>query len=95
MFELTKFPDKIMTAKTGDVFLVNGEKFVFEGHEMQGKCFLTKEVAEEVSEKWWETEDSDSDYAHVWVHVRDDRGVALFKRKDLVSLLQYGQFQIY
>lgn len=94
MFELTKFPDKIMTAQTGDVFLVNGEKFVFEGHEMQGKCFLTKEVDESVCEKWWESQD-DSSYKDVWVHVRDDRGVALFKRKDLVSLLQYGQFQIY
>lgn len=94
MFELTKFPDKIMTAKTGDVFLVKGEKFVFEGHEMQGKCFLTKEVDESVCEKWWESQD-DSSYKDVWAHVRDDRGVALFKRKDLVSLLQYGQFQIY
>lgn len=94
MFELTKFPDKIMTAKTGDVFLVNGEKFVFEGHEMQGKCFLTKEVDENVCEKWWESGD-DSSYKDIWVHIRDDRGVALFKRKDLVSLLQYGQFQIY
>lgn len=30
-----------------------------------------------------------------WVHVRDDRGVALFTRKELVELLTYKVFVIY
>ena len=30
-----------------------------------------------------------------WVHVRDDRGVALFTRKELVELLTYNVFVIY
>ena len=29
-----------------------------------------------------------------WVHVRDDRGVALHTRDSLVELLKYGQFII-
>ena len=29
-----------------------------------------------------------------WVHVRDDRGVALHARDSLVELLKYGQFII-
>ena len=30
-----------------------------------------------------------------WVHVRDERGVALFTRKELVELLEYKVFVIY
>ena len=30
-----------------------------------------------------------------WVHVRDDRGVALFTRKELVQLLEHKVFVIY
>lgn len=30
-----------------------------------------------------------------WVHVRDDRGVALFTREELVNLLTYNQLVIY
>ena len=30
-----------------------------------------------------------------WVHVRDDRGVALFTPKELVELLTYNVFVVY
>lgn len=79
MIELTKVPDALMTASHGDTFAVNGDSFMFEVSEGGGKCWLTK------------LPDDDPPF----VHLRDDCGVALLSRKEMVGLMQHKQFIIY
>ena len=79
MIELTNIPEVIYKASHGDTFTVNGDSFMFEVSEFGEKCWLTKLPEDD----------------HPFVHLRDDRGVALHTRKSLVALLQYKQFIIY
>lgn len=79
MIELTNIPEVIYKASHGDTFAVNGESFMFEVSEGGGKCWLTKLPEDD----------------HPFVHLRDDRGVALHTRKSLVELVQHKQFIIY
>ena len=90
MFDLLKFPDKIMKAKTGDKFLVGEIVFMFES---TGKsCFLT--THEEVDDSAWEDWPSE-DSSYPWKHVRRlETGSAVFSRKDLIETLISGNFTI-
>ena len=86
MFDLLKFPDKIMLAKTGDKFLVGTKPFVFESTGTE--CFLTTD--EEFPCEEWMNEDS-----YPWKHVRHNlTGSAVFTRKSLVDVLVSGEFEI-
>lgn len=89
MFDLLKFPDKIMLAKTGDKFLVGTKPFVFESTGTE--CFLTTD--EDDGGEWenWPNEDS----SYPWKHVRHKlTGSAVFTRKSLVDVLVSGEFEI-
>ena len=90
MFDLLKFPDKIMTAKTGDKFLVGETAFVFES---TGKsCFLTTD--KEVDDSAWEDWPAE-DAPYPWKHVRHlETGSAVFSRKDLIETLNSGNYAI-
>lgn len=81
MIELTNIPEVVYKASHGDTFTVNGDPFVFEisGGEGSGKGWLSKLPEED----------------HPFTHLRDDRGVALMSRKEMVELLQHKQFTIY
>lgn len=87
MFDLLKFPDKIMTAKTGDKVLVGEIVFVFES---TGKsCFLTtdEEVDDSARDEW--------PSAYPWEHVRHlETGIAVFSRRGLIETLISGNFTI-
>ena len=83
MFDLLKFPDKIMAAKTGDKFLVGEAVFVFESTGTE--CFLTTDEGGD-----WSDEDT-----YPWKHVRHPlTGSAVFSRKSLVDTLISGNFTI-
>lgn len=89
MFDLLKFPDKIMIAKTGDKFLVGEVVFVFESTGTE--CFLTTD--EEDDSAWENWPNNDSSYP--WKHVRHlETGSAVFSRKDLVETLISGNYTI-
>lgn len=79
MIELTSIPEVIYKASQGDTFTVNNHQFMFELNGDGSKCWLTKLPEDD----------------HPFVHLRDDRGVALHTRKSLVELLLYGGFIIY
>ena len=86
MFDLLKFPDKIIAAKTGDKFLVGTKPFVFESTGTE--CFLTTD--EEMPCEEWLNEDF-----YPWKHVRHSlTGSAVFSRKSLVDTLLSGDFTI-
>ena len=80
MIELTSIPEVIFKASHGDTFTVNNHPFMFEMSEFGGeRCWLTKLPEDD----------------HPFVHLRDERGIALLSRKEMVELIQHKQFIIY
>lgn len=79
MIELTNTPEVIHKASQGDTFTVNNHPFMFELNGDASKCWLTK-LPEDV---------------HPFVHLRDERGIALLSRREMVELMQHKQFIIY
>ena len=79
MIELTNIPEGIYKASQGDTFTVNNHQFMFELSGDGGKCWLTKLPEDD----------------HPFVHLRDERGIALLSRREMVELMQHKQFIIY
>ena len=79
MIELTNIPEAIYKASNGDTFTVNNHPFMFELSGDGSKCWLTKLPEDD----------------HPFVHLRDERGIALLSRREMVELMQHKQFIIY
>ena len=81
--ELTRFPDAILKAEDGNVFLIKGERFIVE--RMQ-QCIVLSRLDKDYEEYGTQ---------YLWCHLRDNKYRSLLTQDEVYLLLKTNSFIIY
>ena len=81
--DLTQFPEAILKAEDGDVFLIKGERFIVERIQ---QCVVLSKLDEDYEEYGTQ---------YLWCHFRDNKYRSLLTQDEVLTLLKTNSFIIY
>lgn len=81
--ELTRFPDAILKAEDGNVFLIKGEQFIVERIQ---QCIVLSKLDKDYGQDGTQ---------YLWCHLRDNTYRSLLTRDEVYLLLKTNSFIIY